>query len=1053
MGMPIDNNEPLLALEKIKKILKDYPKLYERAVAQAEHADKLAAGFMALQNVGATLKWNLSLYSRVIAQAEYADKLADRFTALHVVGVMLEDYPFFYLIAAEYEGADYLNELIVVLTVLKSAPSLYKRAIEKAEYAVKLASVFKMLEAAGATLQSHPLLFERVIEHTAYADEIAASFKVLEEVGATLKDHPLLYKKVIENPKLTAAVFGVLRAAGATPQSHPLLYEIAIERADYADNLAVAFKALERERITLQSHPLLYEITTEKAEYADKLPETMVALKAMDLFVEEEVYVYELAFQQLDNNITHVCRQLKLFGFKSPDDNEILKNIFTSYGHHVFYLLEWLNRIGFKKVLHGYIFEAFFKGDSALIHSPYNTTRVQHCLQLYFQPGPLLGRMNYAEQRTKVESLINTTLETENEITQGPLNKADETLMLETVLKRLIKEGIAAAHLRFDSDSGYMLQFGDEPELYLSELLNRVNFEHLALSNDEVNALGNLIYLVDTSFNKKQLTDSNLIVEKLPDAAQRALFCYIRRNKYKNINRLFRAVPQTSESNYTWIKPVEGHENLLVNFLAGCLINWSAAELPRLLHQSEEHHILERVILSQFPSVNDGKQHLKRNDNEYAELLKIKLNEGIIQQDEYEKVLALFDQLDILFPHYGLVNRGELLTDAEVEHESATQKRRLANPQHHASVLSFSIFQKGIAFFHKEGTTRTQMQTSIRPIINASEGEILIPAGTTFSYTQGSQDCFFAREINSPGFIPGGDYWSSIALAEAFRNHLSKPYKDSSDYVTVAGVRIERPNHGLAHVYRGMLYVDVVIDYFAHHAKDHGFKLFCQNLQPTERAWLRVAAAYRSAGRESEIAAQENFERYTRYRQSSEAYMAAFLEKYPPSSQDEAMRDRMLNIVRWMGNPAYEQPFDGRASINTHPNSEERSVRTFFHRILTISHQLDLPRCYTFKQMNRVMEWCRSLSKDSLEQEVAYSRMVKYAIDLMRAHGSSLMAQLALNGEWEGYDQPYCSPFQKVSSSLRELYEFTDTVPRPPLNEAYQYSLIPESHKIHIMPV
>ena len=81
------------------------------------------------------------------------------------------------------------------------------------------------------------------------------------------------------------------------------------------------------------------------------------------------------------------------------------------------------------------------------------------------------------------------------------------------------------------------------------------------------------------------------------------------------MNALFRGVAQSSEDRYTWIAPVNGKENLIANFLAGCLINWSAAELPRVLIRSEERQILEKVFLKQKPVY--PLQEIKKNEDEY----------------------------------------------------------------------------------------------------------------------------------------------------------------------------------------------------------------------------------------------------------------------------------------------------------------------------------------------------------------------------------------------------------------------------------------------------
>lgn len=156
---------------------------------------------------------------------------------------------------------------------------------------------------------------------------------------------------------------------------------------------------------------------------------------------------------------------------------------------------------------------------------------------------------------------------------------------------------------------------------------------------------------------------------------------------------------------------------------------------------------------------------------------------------------------------------------------------------------------------------------------------------------------------------------------------------------------------------------------------------------------MRVAAAYSITGRESEISAGEDLKRYDEFREASMQHMEAFLEKYPPKTDNPLMRECMLEIVRWMGNPGYE------TTINEHANPDECEHRNFIHRILTTAHKLDLPRCYGPEQFQAAMTMCRNLSKESPEQQVDYQRMIRYAVDINQAHGNTLSTLLSPSGE------------------------------------------------------
>ncbi|OGV41521.1 MAG: hypothetical protein A3F46_00270 [Legionellales bacterium RIFCSPHIGHO2_12_FULL_42_9] len=470
------------------------------------------------------------------------------------------------------------------------------------------------------------------------------------------------------------------------------------------------------------------------------------------------------------------------------------------------------------------------------------------------------------------------------------------------------------------------------------------------------------------------------------------------------------------------------------------MVNWSAAELPRKLLYSEERQLLEKVILGVEERASVIKQ-IKGNSLNYEQRLQDKLSAGSISQEEHDKVAPLFPKLNTLFPSYGLVDRGENLDASEKDGEFCIKKRRIANSVFAPSVMSLSVLTNGSNYFNTPGTERTKIETdnSSRPVVNPEEGEILVPQGTSYLYTQNPNGGFFAREINSPGIIPKGGYWSSTAIAEAYRNHLSQPYLQSPQQITIDGITIHRPNHGLAHEYRVMIYIDLVIDYFAHHAKNESFKSFCQFITEDEREWLRVAAAYSVTGRESEIAFNDNPALYDDYRKACTIHMEAFLAKYPPPSADETMRERLLDSVRWMGNPGYEHEHLDKPAINQHPDPHERQHRNFIHRILSLAHNVDLPRCYGPQQFNTAMEIAREHMTQSHEQQADYTRMIRYAIDLIDAHGNGLYMDITPSGELIACSKDYREPFHKVSSNLRQLREITETIPYPKLTEQYQF--------------
>jgi hypothetical protein len=235
---------------------------------------------------------------------------------------------------------------------------------------------------------------------------------------------------------------------------------------------------------------------------------------------------------------------------------------------------------------------------------------------------------------------------------------------------------------------------------------------------------------------------------------------------------------------------------------------------------------------------------------------------------------------------------------------------------------------------------------------------------------------------------------------------------------------IYRPNHGLAHTYRVMLGIELVIQYFAHYALDPEFRMFCQQLSPKDIEWLRVAAAFSVSGRESEASAKNSLELAESYRQKSAEYFSQYVNKNS-FFNDKDMRERITSIVRFMGNPYYEN------QLNDHPDKKERTLRNFYFRILTIAHKLDLVRCYAPSQYMEAMKVCGEWSVNSDAQSKAYKEMIQYFIDLNKAHGDTVFCDLDVHGQFAPEFQSYKPIFAEVSLSMKRAREVAETVAKP----------------------
>ena len=65
--------------------------------------------------------------------------------------------------------------------------------------------------------------------------------------------------------------------------------------------------------------------------------------------------------------------------------------------------------------------------------------------------------------------------------------------------------------------------------------------------------------------------------------------------------------------------------------------------------------------------------------------------------------------------------------------------------------------------------------------------------------------------------------------------------------------------------------------------------------------------------------------------------------------------------------------------------------------------------------------------------------MIRYAIDLIKAHGSLLTTDITSAGELQTANKGYTEPFEQVSTNLRQLREMTETITQPQQKESYQF--------------
>jgi len=598
---------------------------------------------------------------------------------------------------------------------------------------------------------------------------------------------------------------------------------------------------------------------------------------------------------------------------------------------------------------------------------------------------------------------------------QGPLNKSTATRQIEQVLDDICRTDRTQLRIDYNSAGHYTLQLPEKSPINLSLLIQHANLSQLDLNDELIEKLGKRINdLLD--FPIRWLIEDRVIdtpiVALLLKAQQNAIKIYIGMH-YLNINQLFRGEPLDTSANR--VLNTQPNQNRLCCFLLGCLLNDTANKVNRLINSSKEKKTLIKIA-NHYQIADIGYLLCSSNQAEFQCLLTRSLTAGLITKTAYDNVKKKQNLLSYLFSSNGVFDRGEELTEEMIA-------RRLANPHVLPALTSVSQFIEGSAFVQEPGTIRTKISNiGYSGVINNKEGEVLIPQGEHMITTQ-SAEFLVSTLVRSPSLETKNHYWSMLALVEA-SGYLCAPYKDQSSAMRLQGKTIERPNHDPSHVYRKMLHIEQVVHYFEAFAADDAFKSFCQCLSDEEIEWLRVAAAFSVTGRESEVSAIENLSRYEEFRAASHDHFILFTSKTMDPNQ-APMQARMAHIVRYMGNPNYE------SKINAHADEHERQQRNFYHRLLAIAHDLDLPRCYSVEDYQNALKPCRDLSSPGKQQSDAYTRLIRYAIDLIKTHGGRLSCDILPNDELRDVKLPYQAMFAETSTDLKRLSERTQLVPKP----------------------
>ncbi len=930
------------------------------------------------------------------------------------------------------------NRLINILITLseagihfnKTSRDFYLVAIRITKEPSKLAQAIRFLKDKGINYTKDNLqLYIAVMTGLWCIEQLPLTFSQLEQAGIEWnQNNQVLYLEAIfqMSPEVDLQqIFQLLTVQGISFNSDNFsLYHTIFKNLRSYQHFPELFSKLQSLGLNYnQEHKLIYINALAQAQNFNLFDEALLVLKRIkSKFQLEKHSIYEKIFEHVDN-IKLIHQILRKFHFtqwvSKAEKKHYIENIIVQPAlfEKALDALESIMKLQDKGIEP---FDLYKKILDYFIHPSFSLKTMLNLITALtnFANEKNLLKSQKPDYQQQLQQVIHDSLYPP--ITYGPINKSDETSRFELLLQQIVTGDPNDINFYYCKQQGYVIVIKEE-EIYLTLLLRHVNFTHINLDVDLIAAMGNLLRSLDREWELDSLENTSELFHLLPETSRIALQYYVS-GKYRNMNALFRGEAFDEDPAYVWLVPLRSKENLLANLLCGCLVNDATNKLL-LLPDELERELNKAVSFYQQHQSNENITHLRQDKEKYFSMLLFAQQNAIIDERTVHALKILINPNEVYIDKANLRVRQEQVSEE-------MKQARLANPQVMPSVTSFSVFKHGLEQFEKADSIHTKINSLgvMRVIMNRMEGEILIPQGEQLAYSYDANDnVFFASIVRSPDYVVSGGYWSGKALYYAHANHLSTPYKEAPEHAIIDDMIIERPNHGLAHTYRVMLILNDVIDYFSLHAKENAFKLFCQNLQPQDIEWLRVAAAFSITGRESEISAGENITRYNRYRQTCQFHLEKFLSTQPIS--DEIMQQRVLNIVRYMGNPSYEK------TINDHEDEQERLHRNFLYRLLTIAHKLDLVRCYAPSDFEKSMQLCRDLSEPSQQQEENFHQLIRYTVNLCKAHGDQLLTDINDEGEWILTERAYTQPFEQVSHSMKRLFDVSATVKRPQLKQ------------------
>lgn len=1000
---------------------KQYEFIYTLLIQEPLKAVHIVLSCIPLLKANIPYEPNKELYHACQGSLSYTsnEQMVESFLLLFAANIDYQNNPELYqALIQRSHSAKILAKIFIILMqhdiLYHENVSLYKLIIDSAPCERSIHVAIDLMQHKKISYHQYPEFYKTFFLHASNADTLAECFTEVI-VGHLLQDvKDIFYQALLQNHFATpylAKGLCVFFKEKIPYTNHEALYDTPITSGYNSENLAHSFLTLAQANFPYAENKDLYAIIINHSKHAQILVNAILILQQYAISYQHiELLIEYIDLQALKNLFTVMC-QLNITPQICPQYfslNLLIKN------HKIaLFAVNKLKEAGYSLNLHTHIFDNIL----TQLNSDYccQTTIITNINKFYAyaQNNILLARdhLHFPVQLKTLARMTSSNHLWFHNLIYGPLEKNDLTTQIEFLLEKIVNLDIYPHDLiYFNSQKHYILALPGQNEINLSLIIKHANLSQLVLKTELIEKIEKILRQF---YPNETYDEDNPIVKLLPPIQQLTIGFYAH-SFYKNINKFLRSSPLKSDS-----APYTAHKEVIC-FLLNCLLHDAINKLRALPDRLLKEKILVNRIAARYQVwISDYVQ----KPETFIDLLKQAENDTVISPQEHEQIhtFGINPILSLYKTKFPLI-RGEKLKPQHIQ-------GRLANPYTLPALTSFSAHTHGCANFLGHGQTCTIVENPPHHyIINTLEAEILLPQGEQVITLQGP-GYFISRIVRTP-LLEKNDYWSELALTYAHTHHLTQDYKDQPDSIFINNINIPRPNHNSPPTYRGMLTIELIVSYFSYYAKDIAFRDFCTSLSKHNIEWLKSAAAFRFAGRESETSTSTNLEQYESYKESSTNHFALFV--YNNNRQHEAISYTMAHIIRYMGNPQYE------TECSVHVSPDKKNDYHFFHRILNMAHKLDLARCFTANAYRKEIDYCKDLSISSSAQNHALCQIIQYNIALIKAHGQGLLCDIQPDGTLIEVNIGHKPIFAKVSHSLHSLFEISKTISIPHLENAMQ---------------